>query len=140
MSYVYHTDNAVFDLPPGFVDRSLTILEWPTATGGRIALTMQREPRQGDRPLDEVVRDNLAKISRTLKGYKELSRTHFDPPSVARVAFEHRHELTRVVQYQLYVSTLDGLLIFGATGRAADRADCEALFDQVLQSLKLREK
>jgi len=137
-AYVYHTDSAVFELPAGFVDRSVTVLEWPSSRGGRVALTMQREPAQGDEPLEVVVRQNLAKMARVLKGFKETGVHVQAAPRLARVSFELKQESSRLVQHQLYVPTDDGLLVFGATARHEDRAECETLFDHVIRTLKFR--
>ncbi|NUP05729.1 MAG: DcrB-related protein [Polyangiaceae bacterium] len=143
-AYVYHSDRVVFDVPSGFVDRGVIALEWPseTASGGRVALTLQREPSQGEKALEDVVRENLKRMARALKGYKEKSvaAAEGDGVSAIRVAFEFRQETSLLVQYQLYVDAGDALLIFGVAARAADRAQSEAVLDGVLNSLKLRER
>lgn len=139
--YVFHTDAVVFDVPGGFIDRSVIALEWKGEEGGNVGLTLQKEIFPGG-ALEDVVRENAKKMARALKGYKELaceSLPRDEGGQAVRLVFELKSDGALLVQHQLYVANGDALLIFGVVGRAADRARCEQTLDGVFHSMKFRE-
>lgn len=139
--YVFHTDAVVFDVPGGFIDRSVIALEWRADQGGNVGLTLQKEVFAGG-DLEPVVRDNAKKMSRALKGYKELALeplTREDGAQAVRLVFELKSDGLLLVQHQLYVANGDALLIFGVVGRPVDKARCEQTLDGIFHSMKFRE-
>jgi hypothetical protein len=140
--YTYHTDNAVFSVPEGFKDGSVTVLEWTVDGDRRVALTVQREAPRGDATLEVTVRENLKTLARTLRGFKEKSAgpAEIEGAPGYRVEFEFKHETGALVQQQTYVRTDDAILVVGVTGRPADRATCDGIMDRVVRTLRIRER
>ncbi len=139
---IYHMDDAVLELPPGFIDRSVHVLEWRTPDGEAVVLVTQREPLPGTRPLADYVAQETKDYATRFEGY----RAEEPPRDGAETALEALHRTFRwkrnedvLYNHQVFVAAPPVVLVMTVTGKAAHREDVDRLVGRALADLKFRE-
>lgn len=140
MSYVYHMDEAVLSLPEGFEDATLHNFEWMGPEGKR-ALMVQRQVPQPSETFEALV-------ARVTKPYPKIFTDYAeDPPDevdigVAAVSkrFRWRHQGGVLYHHQVFVDVGHVVLALTASGKAHQQSEVDAILQEALSGLHLRER
>ncbi|HSN98618.1 MAG TPA: DcrB-related protein [Candidatus Nanopelagicales bacterium] len=134
----YHTDEISFEIPDGFVDRSMTVL----APEGEpaISLVITRDPRT-EEPLPEQVSKIVQAITKQIPNTKLLGQRERE---VGGLRGRELRATTagKVPTYarQVFVDYYGSLLTLTITVKRAHQAFCDRTAESILTSLKFRKR
>lgn len=137
---LYRMDELEVDLPPGLIDRSTHLLEWPV-DGDSVTLTFQRDQNPKRLTPSAMQEAAIAEYGKRFPHYVpetapvvELGLHH------AISAFRWKRESRVLYQIQAFIELGDRLMIVTATGLAHSRRAIEELFSDFARTLELRER
>jgi hypothetical protein len=136
---LYVTDEIVFEVPDGFVDRSLTILA-STKASHAMSLTIDRNPAEG--PLEDQVTakvDTIKKVAPTTKvlGVRQREVGHLPAREVKMVTTAGRQQL---YVRQTYVSYYGTLLSISLSSQRMHQQLCDAAAERLVNNVKFRRR
>jgi len=140
---IYEVDELSFEVPDGYVDRSMNVFVPPAnmmkGTPHNILIT--REPRSEETVAQQAAR-LLKELASKMPGTKILGQR--DRVIGALPGREARSHGTRngvpIYQRQFFVGHYGTLLSLIVTSTRAQSAQCDALAERLLASLKLRRR
>lgn len=137
--YPFHVDEAALDVPAGFIDRSVNVLEWTIEGDERLVLVIERAPAVES--LDACVESHVGSYPSRYAGYKLLEVHHAEVDGMRVIELEIRSRTDAGVMHhhQAFIEMSWGALILSATTKFAFAAQCEALVDGVLDTLRVRD-
>jgi hypothetical protein len=134
----FHTDEVSFELPEGWVDRSVNLLAPPDQRTG-FTLVLSRQAL-GDKELGPFVAGALQRLAKEWPRFTVLGQRDRRVGPLAgreaRVRWAPKGE--PYYQHQVYVPYYGTALIFTATTAFRFAAQCDALLDQALAAVKFR--
>lgn len=145
----YIMDDCGIEVPDGFRDRSVHVLEWTTPTNERIALVIAREVldrREPDQPpttedLEKFVAAETSGFAARFAGF----RSERDDGGVTKGGFPFRRKAFRWKQdaevlyhHHAFVLLGDRVLVATASAKAREHAKVDAVMDRMLDKLRLR--
>jgi len=139
---VYHMDDCVLELPGGFVDRTLNVLEWPLESGDTVVLVVQREPLAEVLSFDQYIARETRSYPSQFAAFHEdgVERASVgDGIDVHHVKFRWKREQDVLYHHQAFVDAGTKVLVLTATGKASHRDDVDAAIERALGKLKFRE-
>jgi hypothetical protein len=136
----YETDEILFEVPAGFVDKTINIFVTPPSVtrSAPMSIVITRDPRT-----DEPVGEQASKILRDapkVLGFKVLGQRDRSVGSLpAREARVHGQQ-NNVPTYarQTFVGYYDTLLAIVVTAPRASVAQCDALTERLLESMRFK--
>ena len=134
----YIMNEATFELPAGFVDKTVHLLE---AGGGTLGLMVCRTPFPPGTPsLRAAVEAHVSREARAMVGHRVLAFVETERAGRPRVEVSARYRSGGELAYQRQAHGVErGLwLLVAATGRLVDRATVDAHLDHVLASYLVR--
>jgi hypothetical protein len=139
--YTLHLDELVLEVPKGFQDRSVQVLEWPIPGGERIALVIQREPLAEEDAFEGYVARTTADYPKSLASYHAEDPQTFDLPiPYVSKPCRWRHEDSVLYQHQVFLRLYDRSILVTASARAAHRDDVDELLRRCLAEPRIRER
>lgn len=134
----FHIDEAVLEVPVGFIDRTINVLEWILEDGDRMVLVIERAPSIAS--LDACVEEHVGSYPSRFAGYKlvEVHHAEVDGMRVIELEIRSRTDAGVMHHHQAFVDLGGAALILSATAKFAFAAQCEALIDEALETLRLR--
>lgn len=138
----YHMDEAVFELPVPWEDKTVHALSLPLADGAKLGVTVSREAAPATSSLSALVDRALHLQQQKLPGFELVSRGDGSAggmPSVEVVA-KWRHATAPIYQHHLYVAVYEQLLVFTVTTTWKHRGECGDALRAIAGSLKFRER
>lgn len=135
---MYRTHEAGFELPAGWIDASVTMLEYDRP-GGMLRLGVSRA-LHGEKDLDASVSERLVEQRRGLAHFELLgraARTVAGAPAID-VKATHRDTSGTVYQRSLALSTGAKIVTLVASGPEAHRGEVDAIFERATSTLALR--
>lgn len=135
---LYMTQEAGLELPAGWIDASINLLEY-ARPGGPIRVGVSRTER-GAKDLSACVEDRLTEQRRKLPFFElegKSARTVAGQPAIEVLA---RHEEASQRTYHRSLSLVIGkrFLVLIASGPEAHRAEIDAIFERAASTLALR--
>ncbi|MCA9617519.1 MAG: DcrB-related protein [Myxococcales bacterium] len=139
-SYVYHLDEGIVTLPPGFKDATINVFEWQDAKG-RHTLTVQRERRLPNLTFDDMVARIVAIYPQKFTAFAEEPPMEIalELPAVSK-RFRWRNQDGVVYNHQIFVDLEDTFMIFTASAKANIRERADDALHDALSGLRLRER
>ena len=137
----YHFDEAVIDLPSPWVDKTIQAITIPLDDGAKLGVTVSREDVGLAAKLESLVDRAIADQERKLAGFELVSRVESSAagePAVD-VVVKWRHDNSPIYQHQLFVKSLDKLLVFTGTTLWKHRDHCEGVVQRIAESLRFRD-
>lgn len=139
----YQMNDCVVTLPDGFTDSSVNVLEWALESGEKVALVVQREDVAEGASLEECVEKQTREYPAHFVGLQvdlDEARELAGGITLHRKAFRFKKE--RDVFYNHQVFVLDGrhLVVLTASARARNRVDVDAIVDEAVEGLRLRDR
>ena len=139
----YYTNEAAFDLPDiGFVDSTVHSLEVPLPRSRELRLLVARFPLPEGQGLGEAITAHVKKQSARVPGYAVTERRDAEVAGRAAVVLRSRWRSDDVKFYERQAhiaATPAARMVIAMTGPAAEQAACDAHFDHILETLKLRD-
>ncbi|MBL9026638.1 MAG: DcrB-related protein [Myxococcales bacterium] len=138
-SYRYHADEFAISIPAAFVDKSVTLLEWPLEDGP-VAVVVRRKKIAEDGEFARTVEAYFRELKAKLQSFREEAPISFECSSpYAALACRYREE--QHVLYQIHVAINLGttMLFFIWNGQAAQKSAVEELARSVMSSFLYRE-
>lgn len=140
MSRPFHMDDCEIQVPEGFKDRSVNLMEWQTEGGGNVILSISRDSLEGDfrTYVDRETRD----LPSRYRGFKVERDDVIELQGgfvAARKAFRWNKEADVVYNQLAFVDVRPLLLLVTITAKARDRELADQLFDDVLRKFRIRE-
>lgn len=136
---IYHADEMSFEIPDGFVDRSMTVL----APRGEPALSLviTREPRS-EEPLAAQVSQIAATLTEKLPGVRVLGQREREAGGVRARELRATATVDGVATYarQVFIDYYGTLLTFSITSKRAHQPLCDRATETLMGSLKLRKR
>ncbi len=134
----YETDEARFEVPPGWADRSVTALEY-SRPEGLLRVVVMREPR-GKSELGALHKARLVDLRRRLAGFELV---HEDEVLLAGrpafdVAMRYRDEEAHLYQRTATMIVGAKLVSVGVVAPASLVAQADELFQRIRASLVIR--
>jgi hypothetical protein len=139
---IFHMDDCVVTLPPGFVDRTINVLEWQAPGGEPVVLAVQRERLLTDLAFDDYVDLETKGYPSKFGGFKQERDDSQELPSgiqVRRKSFRWKRERDVVYNHQAFVHAGESVIVFTASAKAQDRDEVDRLIDDALGTIKFRE-
>jgi hypothetical protein len=144
----YYMDDATIAVPPGFVDRSVNVLEWPLEGGGKIMLVVQRErlpgSAGGDLPQGALSRYASAQTKDYPAQFAGFSLERDEVTSdgsgleMRRMAFRWRREQEVLYHQQVFILAGADVLLVTASSNAEHREAVDRLTEDVITALRIR--
>ncbi len=135
----YLTDEVVFEVPDGFVDKSLTMLS-STKVTMPMSITIDRNPAEG--PLESQVTKQLETIKKVSPSTKVLGSREREVGNLP--AREVRMSTVAGKQQlyvrQTYVAYYGTLLTISMTSQRPQQQQCDAAAERLVTSLKFRKR
>ena len=134
----YYMNEAAFDLPAGFVDRTVTHLEATTDDGGEVALLVERHPIGPDETLSNAVARRMTEARKETRGLTVLSERQIrvgDQPAievVSRWRDDDDIAYTRAVHWMAGTT----LLIVAGESSFQEREICDRVVEHVIGSIR----
>lgn len=140
MSYTYHTDDLVLELPAELRDRTIHVIEWDVE-GAKVALTIQRETASEDKTLSDQVAIALTEYRRNLAAFKLETDDTIEAAGVEvrRVRFRWKHEAAALHHHQAFFAAGGRFFVLTATGPVAVAKRIDETLESALENLRLRE-
>jgi hypothetical protein len=134
-------NEAAFDLPDGFRDRTVTYLEGKSPEGTPVALLVQREPFPSGKTLRQVAAAHVNDAKTRLHGYVVLYEREILVDEVPAIDFgvRWRDDTGNVYTRQAHLALDRTLLIVAGEVPFEERERCDTYVDHVLASLRLRD-
>jgi hypothetical protein len=149
--HTYFMDECRLEIPFGFTDRSVHVLDWPIGDGDVVGLVVVREklppPAPEPPPPSEYLRTLVTQRSRDFPsqfpGYRaeqeEAGTTAAEGLAVRRKTFRWRKEQDVIYHHHVYVLMGEqSLMTFTGVAKATHREAVDELVQQTLYSLCLR--
>ena len=135
----FQFDEGVFDIPTSWSDRSVNILMSSTGETADFSLVTSREDLAG-RDLGVVLATQMKELSKQMPGFKLLGQRETTVGGVAAIESRISFNTSGGPMYQRHaaIAYYGKALFFTATMLFRDAERCDAAFDGVLASLKLR--
>jgi hypothetical protein len=151
MTHRYYMDDFTIDVPEGFRDRAVHVLEWRTDDGDVLALVAQREDLPSRGPDDATPPSvrftqyvNLATkdYPKQLAGYRE-ERSEASSPGersfeMRRKAFRWKKDQDVLYQHQAFVLAGGKVLLLTCSGKARYRQAVDEVLDGALAHVRMR--
>lgn len=139
---IYEVDEFTFEVPDGYVDRSLNLFMPPGGARGRTQnLVVTREPRT-EETVGQQASKLLKEFSQKLPGVKILAQR--DRPLGALPGREARAHAVEeghpVYQRYFFVGHYGTLISVIATSARAQSTQCDAIVERFLSSLRLKKR
>lgn len=134
----YRTQEAYFELPPGWLDASINTLEYPRPEG-KLRLIVTRIP-SGKDTLAKLVDDRLVEQRRRLPFFELIERQEktISNTACSEIAIGFRDGETPMLQRAVSFLIGSRLVVFAAMGKRAQEAEVTALLGRALDSLEVR--
>lgn len=134
----YYMNEASFDLPAGFVDRTVTHLEATTDNGGGVALLVERHPLGPEETLASAVARRMTEARKETRGLTIIAEREIrvgDEPALEVVS---RWRDDDDIAYTRAVHWLSGstLLIVAAESSFQEREICDHVVEHVIGSIR----
>ena len=138
-SKTFHMQEASFQLPAPFVDRSVQVIEWNDQPEDRLSLTITRQPRDAAKPLAQLVLDSIAEVEQAVGAGEVIGREEGEVAGCEVIQVKHRwaHEQGVVHNHHAFVVLGEQVVIFTAASRPRSAARAAAVIDGVLDSLEV---
>lgn len=139
----YYVNEAMLTLPDvGFEDHTLHTLRATTASGGDLDLVIRRAPIPDGKSLRAVVDAHVDGEARALLRYAVLAEREstVDGAPTLDVASRWAAPQGPVYQRQAHLCAGDLWLSFLMMAPMGERAACDAYFDEMLGSVRLRDQ
>jgi len=138
--YVYHMDEGVLTVPEGFVDATMHNFEW-IGPEGRRALMVQRQLPGPDESFEALVARITKPYAKIFADYAEEPADDVDVgmPAVSK-RFRWRHESGVLYHHQVFVDVGRVVLAITASGKASVSDEVDAILQQAISGLRLRER
>jgi len=137
----YFMNEAAFDLPSGFVDRTITYLENQMEDGTGIVLVIEREPLPEGLSLREAAAKHVAESRVRLRGYSVMFEQANEVASVpvVEIGSRWRDDDGFIYRRQTHLVVGSTWLIVAGESPLELREACDQVVDQVVQTLRIRE-
>jgi hypothetical protein len=135
----YETQEAVFDVPQGCVDGSVTALEYLRPAGGTYRIAVVRSAPEG-KTLTALVDDRLVEQRRKLSFFEPVRREErlvAGLPCVELVG-TYQEEDARVYQRALCTLVRGQFVVLAVLGALAHKDELDSVFDGAVGTLRLR--
>ncbi len=131
-------NEAAFDLPQGFVDRTVTVLEAATEDGEGVSIIVERSPLPRGQSLQQATKERLLTARKDVRGFSILYERDCE---VARtkaidVGTKWRDDDGIVYTRSIHLALGDMLLIIAGEAGFEDRETCDRVLDHVAGSLR----
>ncbi len=135
---LYMTQEAGFELPAGWIDASITLLEY-TRPGGPIRVGLSRTER-GGKDLPALMEERLTEQRRKLPFFEIIGRAERTVAGLGAMVVNAEHEEASQKMYQRSLSFVLGgrFLVLGVSGPTSHRVEIDAIFDRVVPTITLR--
>ncbi len=137
-----HMNEGTLDVPPGFRDLSIQILEWRSEDGAVIALTVQRESLRAGEELDGYVRRTITDLYAELSSFRIDARHALEgaPVPSSLLTFRWHGDGGIVCQAQGFAELGRTVLVVTATtATAALRPEAERMVRHALSQRWVRD-
>ena len=135
---LYMTQEAGFEVPAGWLDASVNVLEY-TRSGGAIRVGILRTPRDG-KELEACVEARLTDQRRKLPHFEVCARSARLVAGLSAVDVGAKHVEGSLTMYHRSLSFVLGkqLLVLLTSGPEAHREEIDAIFERAASSVALR--
>jgi hypothetical protein len=148
---VYYMDDFTIDVPEGFRDRAVHLLEWRTDKGDPIALVAQRDdlPSLGPddatppsvlfaRYVSQATKDYPIQLAGYREEHSEVSVPSEGSLEMRRVAFRWKKDQDVLYDHQAFVLAGRKVLLLTCTGKARDRDAVDLILNGALERVRVR--
>lgn len=143
MMAIYEVDELTFEVPDGYVDKTINVFLPPSAAlkGEPLNIVLTRDALP-EEPLGPQVARMLKDFESKMPGAKVLGHRERSVGALpGREARVHAvHSKVPVYQRQFFVRHYGALLTFIVTSARAQSAKCDAIAERLLGSLRLRKQ
>ncbi|EYF08795.1 Hypothetical protein CAP_2656 [Chondromyces apiculatus DSM 436] len=138
---IYYMNEAAFDLPEGFVDRTVNYLEGRSPQGTPVALLVQREPFPEGKTLRQATTAHVNDAKKRLRAYTVLFEREVQVSEVPAIdlGVRWRDEKGMVYTRQVHLVLDRTHTIVAGETPFEEREYCDTYVDHVLASLRLRD-
>jgi hypothetical protein len=138
----YNIDEAAFELPGVWEDKTVHILSTPAPDGSNYGLIINRASLAEGQSLGAFVEKHLTELSRMLRGYELIGQRESVigglPATEAKLTWINDG---RAIFHYMAVVAYGGLVvIFTASSLAKYAESCEQLMSELLPTLRFRER
>lgn len=135
----YHTDEISFEVPDGYVDRSLTVLS--PAGEPAISLVITREPRT-EEPLAAQVSQVVQAMVKQVPNTKVTGQREREVGGLRAREIRTTSQMGKVLTYarQTFVGYYGTLLTLTVTTKRAHQMFCDKAADSILESIQFRKR
>ncbi len=139
---IYRGNDVRFELPTGFRDKTVHVLEAALPTKSTLNVLMYRAPFEGQASLREMVEAQLEKDRKSLQGHTVLEQREIevdDQPALATLC-RWKTEKMVVVERRAAISLGDAWLLVVVNAKVEERAQCDATMAHLLSTLRVRQQ
>lgn len=138
----YNINEAAFELPGVWDDKTVNILGAPAPDGSNYRLVVTRMDLEEGQALPAFVEKHLLEQSRQLRGFELLGQRESvigDLPAM-EAKLSWLSDGKAVFQYVAFVQYYKGVVIFTGSSLAKYAESCEELMGELLPTLRFRER
>ncbi len=137
----FHLDECVLQLPVGFVDKSVQMLEWTLEADQRLVLVMQREILPEGTDVDGYVDAETKDYPSRFLGYREVAdeEGRWEGLAIRRKAFRFSKEGDVFYNHQAFLFDGGRLLVLTASARAQHRDAVDEVVRAAIEGMRLRD-
>lgn len=135
----YVTNDTRFELPDGFVDRTVTRLEAKTPGGSTILILMHRSPFAEGQHLGDAVGSHIKDAAASLRAHTVLANreARLAGHPAYDVSMRWREDDGMVYMREMHADVDGTWLIVSATGPLEERETCDSCFDYMIPTIEL---
>lgn len=138
---VFHVQEGSFEVPAGFADRSVEVLEWEEPAGERFSLSVARQARAEGKSLREIVEAQIRELEESMGPSEILGVAEGEASGVPVIEVRHRwvHEDGVVHNHHAFVGLPARLLVFTLATRPRNAARAAEIIEGLLETFEPRE-
>ncbi|UQA56212.1 DcrB-related protein [Polyangium aurulentum] len=139
---VYYMNEAAFELPDvKVVDSTMTLLEFPSPSGRKIQINVQRFPLDPGKSLREIVTSQVGQATRSLRAYSVLFERDREIAGVPAIetAARWRSGDDMIYTRQAHLAFDGTWLVLAGNAPLEERETCDGYLDGVLGTLRIRD-
>ncbi|NUO49675.1 MAG: DcrB-related protein [Polyangiaceae bacterium] len=135
----YVTNDSRFEVPDGFVDRTVTRLEARTENGATILIMVHKSRFVEEQHLDDAVASHLKDASANLRAHSVLANreARLAGHPAYDIAMRWREDDGMVYMREMHADVDGTWFIVSSTGPLEERETCDSCFEYMIPTIEL---